>query len=416
MTPGDPMNPDVLTAAESAGSAAPHRIPDASRGRLPARFGRPLAACVLLAIASGPAPVRPATAADRTHVTADDPLINRLATPMLMLIEGQPFRLAAEEVARRGGVNLWIDRGLDPTATVDVGRVGPTLYDVLAAIADSQKGVVFPLRGVVLIGRPQRVDAVAGKLLDPDRVPRQLAAADVAWDDLTTPAEALAIALGGPTRRTDSDEPLPPLPHDLWPSVRWSSIERSVAVALVRGQFGSAQEPRLPPTFTRSYAWPRTGPESAPEQQRSRWQASVNRADPAARVRVIAPRGSSPVALEVRGTAAAHRVAIALLSEQLSAARGESPPGDDRRTFSLKIENKPAAAVIRELAAADDRPCQIDAPLRGDTLVSFEAQDQTLRQLAETVARLAGLELRWEPTVRVADTAPSDTAPSDTAP
>lgn len=388
------MNPDAPTAAESARPAAPHRKPASSRVLLP------VTAFALLAVATGPSPGGRATAADGTHVTADDPLIARVTTPMLMLIEGQPFRLAAQEIARRGGVNLWIDRGVDPTATVDVGRVGPTLYDALAAVAHSQDCVIFPLRGVVLIGHPRRVDAVASELLDPDRVPRQIAAAEIAWDDLTTPAEALSIAFGAPTGLADNDDPLP---HDLWPAVRWTSIERSVAIALVRGQFEPARESRQPTPVTRSYAWPRRGPESAPERQRSRWQASVAEADPAARVRVIAPRGSSPVALEVRGTAAAHRVAIALLSEQLLVARGGSPPGDDRRMFSLKIENKPAAAVIRELAAADGRQCEIDAPLRGDSLVSLEAQDQTLRQLAEMVADLAGLELRWERPVRVTD-------------
>ena len=412
MNPSDPVNPDVPTAAASAGSAAPRRKPvslPAFRSlrayrslrafrSLPAF--RSLAACVLLVVVIGPSAVGLAIAAEETQITADDPLIARVTTPMLMLIEGRPFRLAAEEIARRGGVNLWIDRGVDPTATVDVGRVGPTLYDALAAVAHSQDCVIFPLRGVVLIGRPQRVDAVASELLDPDRVPRQIASAEVGWDDLTTPAEALAIALGGLPRLADNDDPLP---HDLWPAVRWTSVERSVATALVRGQFEPAHESRHPLSFTRGYAWPRRGPESAPEHQRSRWQASVTPADPAARVRVIAPRGSSPVALEVRGNAAAHRVAIALLSEQVSAARGESPPRDDRRTFSLKIENKPAAAVIRELAAADGRQCQIDAPLRGDALVSLEAQDQTLRQLAEMVAQLAGLELRWGQPVRVAD-------------
>ena len=349
------------------------------------------------------------------NVSTDDSFVIRLRSPMVTVMEGQSLRRAVDEIAGRSGLNVWLDRDVDPSAAVAIGQVGPTVFDALAAIASERECEIFPLRNVVLLGRRERVDRTAASLMRLDQHgPTE--SIEVAWPELTTPTEALIIAsgrhLGGDNHLSSvgglAPSPGAVLPHDLWPAVRWRGVERAVAVTLVAAQFdqrlsdprpwGRQQSLELVPadlgeSLERRYARPGTPDPQLP----ARWRESIRQADPNGQV--IA----AGTWLVVQGTTAAHRVATRLFLESLPAAQVEHRSPDFAPRFTLQLKNKPAGGVLHQLAAAAGKRCQIkpEAEAASETLVSLDAENVTLAELADRVAAQAGLVVIWDDEVIV---------------
>ncbi|WP_342190338.1 hypothetical protein Pla52nx_001027 [Stieleria varia] len=298
-----------------------------------------------------------------------------LSQPITSLVDGQSFRGALTSIAAANGVNLWVQRKVDPTAPVYPGQLTPTVWAALETIAAQRDCVVMAIQDVVLVGHASWVDTMTARLL------QQRTAAptvDVQWDDLTTPTQALIEVTA-----TASD----PLPHDLWPANRWVGIDRGIAVALIRGQFEIPTQVDATAQWTRRY-------ESGPWADAVR--EAAKQADPKSMVRV---RDGWMI---VRCNVLAHR---AITSAILGRALGR-PPGadaqvvpvmDDDRKFSLKLINKPASAVLTQLAGAAGRPCTItaSAATNCETLVNLEAEEKTLVELVEMVAQQANVQAQW---------------------
>lgn len=350
---------------------------------------------------SGTTPGGDADGAARQAPPPAPELMTKLRAPMVTVVQGQSFRAAAEAVAGRAGINLWIDRGVDPSAAIDLGHAGETVFDVLRRIASSRGCEVQPVRNVVLIGRPRWLDHTADHVFRLSSLPGNRGtdrnrASEIAWPELTTPEEALRIVTGNDAAAGR------PLPHDLWPAVEWRGVDREVARTLVVTQCDPG--PVAPSRrFEIRYRRP-AGITSAAIQA---WESEIRRAD---RQVTVTPRGRT-IAFE--GSVAAHRVATRLLIRaETTAAKskvdaGDEPmSGDARRRdetatgadrFTLRLKNQPAGQILRELAATAGKECLIvsDARDASASLVSLEAKEKTLEQLAAQVAAEVGLRTEW---------------------
>ncbi len=318
-----------------------------------------------------------------------DPFFAALTTPMTSIQDGKPFREALLAIADQVELNLWLDRKVDPTAPVAAGPVGPTVSAAIEELAARRNCVVMPVANVMLVGRPQWVDATAASLLSLQVDGNAAAVADISWDMLTTPESALKIAVNDESARVT-----PPLPHDLWPANHWKQIDRRVAVTLVLAQFDrrpvsseSLSDLASVPasttgTFSRRY-W--TGSQS------TAIRAAMQKVDRNSRFRVRDDW------LEASGGASAHRAAVgAMLAKRNVAAMPD--PDHDKRIFSLKPTRSSAENLLRQFAETAGRKCVIhpDAIQACKGIVTIEAKDNTLVQLIEKAAKAAGVVATWQ--------------------
>ncbi|MEM6365585.1 MAG: hypothetical protein AAF745_14245 [Planctomycetota bacterium] len=308
-----------------------------------------------------------------------------------------PRRKRSQRSPVRRILNVWLDRKVDPASPVSPGSLGPTRYQSLRKIAAEADCVCAPINGCVLIGRPEWVDGVAQQILGDQPASRAIKLSrkiSLAWPDLTTPTEALTMLrdkgvsanlLGGS------------LPHDLWPAQRWQTIPGGVAATLIASQFvtfdrdQTAQRP-----FQRSYRFP-----SLASADISDLLAIVGNADPSA----VINQQDDAVSL-VAGAAAHRRLAnhcLTAIDERRTSEQAE--PADtrwldklqqDKRTFSLTVENKPGGAVLVTLISQLGMKCEIDpaANQRLQQRVSFTARDETIWQLVSRVLRQSRTQLR----------------------
>jgi hypothetical protein len=305
--------------------------------------------------------------------------VRRLEAPMTSVLDGKPFRDALQSLASASGVHLWLDRGVDPSVPVDAGPVGPTVFSATEKLAQSRDCCVMAIEKVLLVGRQSWVDETSAAILSiPDA--RLDDPIDVAWPELTTPQEALgkigADSNVGPLR----------LPHDHWPAVEWTQIERQVALTLILAQFADVgDQTKLPGgssrRLTRRYA---RGPVPV-----DRLSGVFKAADASAQVRV------SPRWVVAEASISAHRKATCWLLRE--AGKG-SRPDPDRDTFTLKKMTTSAENAFRQLANTAGKTCVIEpnATKACEGLITLEGEDVTLRQLVELVAGQAGLTAHWQ--------------------
>ena len=332
--------------------------------------------CVLAAFG------RSATADD---FTSQDRFFAILASPMNSLVDGKSFRGAIQGIAEQTQLNVCIDRRVDPTAPVNVGPVGPSVYAAIAKIAATRDCVVMPVAGVLLVGREEWVDTTTDTLLSLPATRVRGAAAEVRWDDLTTSSDALQQAAG---TRVGLNQPIP---YDLWPETKWKPISRAVAVSLVLAQFDLKAQATT--SFDRIQLVPATGRPSSMRRYAKGMEEAVRQAmtavDPKSRVR---PSAQWCIAT---GTAKAHRNA----AERILAEAKPDLPDPNQETFTVKRVETNAFNVLNQLAQTAGRKCVIDDNARKacETIVVLEGTDQTLSQLAKLIAQQAGLVTKWTP-------------------
>ena len=313
------------------------------------------------------------------HFSREGEFVRRLEAPMTSLLDGKPFRDALESLASEAGVNLWLDRRVDPSVPVDAGPVGPTVFTAIEKLADSRDCSLMAIERILLVGRESWVDETSAAILSIPEI-RLGDRIDVAWPELTTPQEALKQVAA------DSDDGPFQLPHDHWPAVNWKQIERQVAIALILAQFADAEDRTDKPggnsrRITRRYA---RGPVPL-----GRFSRVLKAADASAQLRV------SPRWIVAEASMTAHREATCLLLRE--AAKG-SRPDPDRDTFTLKKMTTSAENALRQLANTAGKTCVIEpsAAKACKQLITLEGQDVTLRQLVDLVASQAGLTARWQ--------------------
>ncbi|KAA5547316.1 hypothetical protein FYK55_02665 [Roseiconus nitratireducens] len=346
-------------------------------------------------------------------------MAQRLRESHTGLLDGQSLRDAVRMVAQSdpspdGVINYWIDRKVNPDRAVSPGALGPTRYASLCSIAEAAGAVCFPVDNCVVIGRAEWVDQLAAKFFlntaesdnessatvgraaqSRSRTPARV---DVQWPDLTTPSEALARIRGVRSVERLPEELRRRLPHDLWPETHWQQIRRDVAEDLVLAQFEPAHDVSL-----RSAPIRCSLPVPAPEQ----FASSIAQADPEAQVQWL--QDAIAVTAKPATQRWVWRRGLEVPADGNQGVGGAPAPAgarnaikrlrEDQRTFTLKVQNKPVGAVLKELAGTVQVPVRFSPaaePHRG-LLVSFSAVDQTLMQLLELASKQASLQLDVTP-------------------
>ena len=304
----------------------------------------------------------------------------QLVKPLSMEKVG-PFRETILTVAKQSETNVWIDRHVDPSALVNPGPLGPTVYAGLVKVAAERDCVVFPVANVVLVGRENWVDACAAGLMS---LPKTSSTANVAWSQLTTPSEAFAAA-------TDQAKTFR-LPHDLWPATSLNLVSRPAAANLVVSQFGrrlkSTKDLDPNNSVLLDFKKKATRIYSANETLES----TIRQKDPLATIKRLGKKTS------VTAVARTHRIAAELvLKNTAGAPRVQGQVADDARTYSLNLVNKPVGAVIQEFAAKAKLKCDIkpEALVAAGQIITMSAEDKTLKELIELAAKHANLKIDW---------------------
>jgi len=341
------------------------------------------------------------------------------------------------DIAAAADFNFWLDRQVDPDQLVTLAAGPRTVFGVIRESARSVDLEAVAVGNVVLVGQTDRVAALIGVLMSiaPELTgPTQADGASwpaIEWPEATNPTDALAVASGVPAAE------LPSLPHDLWPSVKWEGLSPAVATLLVTAQFDlmpgdppsgraltlgqpapnpvhsarnnipstsirskSLVKLESPATVTQDYA-------AGPLTESARSAAAA--ADPRAIFRVLPTRPATPKAgrpLRMTAQPGAHIAVIHVILGHLLAQDGPSVDIDNVR-FSLRLRFAPAGDVLAQLAAAAGRNLQIadSASQTIRTPITLTGDDQTLRQLVETVAAQSRLRATWTEATLVIESA-----------
>ncbi|WP_442506899.1 hypothetical protein SH528x_005773 [Novipirellula sp. SH528] len=325
-------------------------------------------------------------------VSLANPFFAKLSATSRAIVDGKPFRSAVTELADRVEIPIVLDRHIDPSASVNVGQIGPTVFAGIQQVAESRDCVTMPIAGVLLVGRPEWVDATSEAILSLPAAPGSSASAkiDVQWPAATTPSEAIrliAIASGKDTSTTE-------LPHDLWPAANWKSIGTDVATTLVTAQF------LQPPTPQRSRSQTSISPATATSKRFAiPYRLDANRTPVIAAIRGVDRQSklkNSGKEIEITATAAAHRAGIeAFLASQ--EAKQAANVSLDKKNLTLTLQNTSASEVLNKLAAAAGRACRIEQAANEpcSQLITMSMQNASLRQLVDEVAKQAGVDIEW---------------------
>ncbi|MGV3485846.1 MAG: hypothetical protein ACO1RT_15620 [Planctomycetaceae bacterium] len=337
---------------------------------------------------TGPAAVAISSAVDDAPRVAVQPeLATKLTADFRTAFNDKPLRDALESIAHSRQINYWLDREVDPTTLVTTGAEARTAFQAIEALARSAGIEVTAIDNVVLIGRSEWLERTAAAAI---RVPRSPTVSQIAWPALTTPSQAAKACL---------DRDLPPLPHDLWPAVTWSHISASLAHLLVAAQFDMMPSSTAAPSYVplkssveRFAALYPSGPHA------TAMRSAVSQADPRATVRNSGTAKGSESQLLINGSIHAHLAAIDVwLAHIASPAKAADI---DQLRFTLRLENTAAIKVFRQLAATAGRQLAIhpEAADRLEGLVSFTANDQSLRELSNHLAEIAKVSIDWTDT------------------
>ncbi len=325
--------------------------------------------------------------------------LRRLQAPASFWWENKPLRDGIAELSRAHGVDVWLDRRLDPLQEVSARFPGrsesPTVASALELLARSVGGAAAGLvENVVYFGPLQsvaRVQCAAALLYDqmhPSARPGSADAVPLQWADISSYREVLDSIERQSEWSITGD-----LPHDLLHAGQLTSPSAlATQLALLLAGFDLTAETiegrrlRLVPLGARTdwrYTY-RAGELSAAHLTAS-WLQGLRRRFPASRV------DRRPQGWEVAGPTDLH---LALLSPP---ARREAaaPSNWARMRWTFEVRNKPAKGVLDSLAATIGfnthwTPAALS---HRDRLISFDVANADLDRLLAAFARASGLRI-----------------------
>lgn len=390
--------------------------------------------CVLDPIAAQP-PRRPtANAASAAQLASDNAVIfpalaAKLTAPYQVAVSGKPLRELLHQIAGAADFNLWIDRNVDPDQLVTLPGGQKTVFASLVEASRAGGADAVAVGNIVLVGQRQRIEQLAGTLLAmsrENRVPplatenNAAGQAEIRWPEATPPTAALRIA----SRQAAGE-----LPHDHWPEVAWRDISPQVATVLVTSQFdlmpladgavagddsprktlGQARADRSPALPIRRDAFEFAAVQlvrlASPPLLTLRYpggahaeaiRSAAMAADPRAALSQPRDRNTAAGSIELAGSPAAHVAAISAMLTH-AAPRGQATVDIDNVRFALNLRGAPAQDVLVQLAAAAGRKLQVSeqAATMVRRTITFNVQDQSLRQLVKAVTDQIGGIAQW---------------------
>lgn len=309
--------------------------------------------------------------------------IKKLSNAANSVLDGRTFREAIERITTANELNLWIDRGVNPTKVIEIGVLGPTVFSAIQQIAATQSCEVMPIGNVVLIGRPIWIEQLTGKILTTP-VSQMGRKVNVTWDELTTPSEALAQVTGR------ESSPLHNLPHDLWPENEWNQIDQAVAKILIQGQFTIAG------TTDNGAVVDNQGNQSG-KVSRLYLLASKTLQDASNELPKLTSGirlRKSPDGLRVEAEVHQHQQITRWLIDRSKTSDSIDIETD---TFTLKQMSTSAENAFRQLAKTANLQCVIkpNAVEACKATISLEGQNVTLRSLLEMIAKQADVKIEF---------------------
>ena len=330
-------------------------------------------------------------------------LQKQLAQPVGVSWSGNPLRQALGSLSQTHRVAVLVDRRVDPGQKLDLQLDDLPLEAALHEIARSRQLDVSFLGPVAYFGPPQatarlrtiaalRTEEILGRPAALQRkflLPRR-----IAWDDFTTPrdllrqlAEENGLALQGADR----------VPHDLWAAADLPPLSLADRLALILIQFdltfqvdSDGKTVTLIPVpdqvaLTRSYPGG-----SDPKATAEKYALLV----PQARIEVAGQQ------VRVTGLLEAHeRIAAGGQSPKLQPPK-PTDQGFAHKRFTLRVQEKPAAAVLQGLARElkldlrIDRKALEEAGISLEAHVSLNVKDATVDELLREVLKSTGLAFR----------------------
>jgi hypothetical protein len=361
----------------------------------------PLAAAVALAVAT-------ASLSAGSACAAETRLTQLLERPVTVAWQGQQLGAALERLAESQQLPIWVDRRVDPNATVELTANNQPLGEVLTAVTQ-QHGLAFaPFNGIVYVG-PQQT---AGELATLSALARQSLSkspAEVrtrwlrvkAWSfaRLSEPRALLGELTASVGARLRDDERIP---HDLWPERSLPAMSTLDRVVLLLAGFDltcqispDGRQVRVVPIerpvhVTRTHTIP---PSRA---------AAV---DAALAAMPEAKSERSGQKLTLAATIEQHeQVASAIRGRSAATAKATSPrPPRSRRAvqrYTVAINNQPVGKVIDQLASQLNlEVIWPEAPTDGspsvrDKRVSCKVDEASLDELLEAILAPADLSFK----------------------
>ncbi|WP_404309245.1 hypothetical protein [Neorhodopirellula lusitana] len=323
---------------------------------------------------------------------------------------------------------LWLDRRIDPSQKVNLSAAGLPASQVILKTLEPLNLAAYPLPGVLLVGRPEWVSQTLAHL------PKEASPVDagatqagrgnagavgigaaelradsvtIEWPVGTTAAEVLSLVVAGGSVDSEQPKPVGWLPHDVWRAGRFTDVDRTLATALVLAQFDLQLERKLSlqSLLTQTEGLPPNVSKWASGSKATVFTQAYPTGDTATIVReCLAEKkaGSSVrvnrMGLLVRTSALNHIDAVAAMWNVKPAAAEPNAGNQADPVFDLKLVNKAVATVLAQLSGAAGKKLRIEpaADLASQRLVTLDASQKTLRQLAGMVAAEVGLTVQWD--------------------
>jgi hypothetical protein len=312
--------------------------------------------------------------------------------------DGLTLRGTLTRLSQQSNVYIALDRRLDPGKELGVTELGPQISTSLDLIAKDLGVAWVAAEDVVLVGPSESVQGMATELigawhslqnsLEPTNA--LLKSQTVAWPQLTTPQEALNLI----AQRWQLDIQGIQLPHDLWPETTMNDVRVTSALGVVLMGFdlGYDIDPMSRRVLTRplknDFVVTKLYP-SAPLPADLRRSFSSNNGR--ARVQKLKEIATG---WELTGNASEHWRLEQAIFTQGAKRRGAGTQEESR--YTLRLEQKPAAAVFVALAAQGQYKLEVDdresAKLKQP--ISLVVEDKKLLDILEEVARQADVRVR----------------------
>lgn len=337
------------------------------------------------------------------------------STVITVAIDGQTMQEAIDQIvqqvdsgSRPQRWTWWRDGSIDPHQIVSLNLAGGSAAQAITQLTKPQGWEAFPIPGILLVGRPEWIDRTLAHCVSSP----QATSVDLTWPRGTTSREAMrrVVETSGASVPIAADFDW--LPHDVWREANFQQVDPWHVASLMLSEFRYVT-PRAFPLerlVTRDGELPPQVEFLSPEDTRwknVRFQMSypVQGSGTAIRQAVQSfdrtaafrsGRDGQQRLLRVNTTPAGHRAAWRAVWENAEVPAQIARAGREA-TYDLKLLNKPAEVVLQQFAGAAGKQLKIseDAKLRSQTLVSLDAQKKTLRELAESIAQQANLQLVW---------------------
>ena len=337
-----------------------------------------------------------------TSLSADS-FYHVLQQPCRVQATALPVSELIKSLSQSHGINIWLDRRIDPNRPIDLPAGTETTAQAIELIASQCGAEVGYAEPIAFIAPPGAAINAATDLLRLRLVLKQLSnqktrdlmrPADIQWPRLSSPADIGRVIADQWKIDLSTDG----LPHDLWDAKNLQSIDVSAALVLLGSGF--SQSPVFEPTTGRfSFQPTEPGLSVAIDYPATKISAAI-----LASLRTIDPRLNLEKVgglVRVQATATVHHAlrmsAVAANRRPSQAVVADVAPM--QRRFTLRIPGeKPAAAVLQAICKASGLSLDTSAAAadRLNAPVNLDVADQPVAEILQSVCRQAGLSVSFE--------------------